>query len=183
MRKLFLILMILIISPLFSQEAAAETEKTYESLPDGFNRILLGLSMEQTKAILKNEDNFHYRGDPDVSLQSRPNESSLDVEGLGYVYRGIFQYYQDTLYIIIIMIDPEKMDHYSIFTHLTEKYGPPEQFSPDKSVWRQDGKMLVLERPVTLKYIDEGLFTQLVGESETEKSLESELREEFINQF
>ena len=175
--------MILLISSLYAQDASAPAEKTYDPLPEGFNSILLGLSMEQTKDILKEDDNFYYRGDPDVSLQSRPNESSLDVEGLGYVYRGIFQYYEDILYIIIIMIDPEKMDHYTMFTHLTGKYGPPDQFSPDKSVWKQDGKMLVLERPVTLKYIDEQIFTELVGESEAEKSLESELREDFINQF
>lgn len=183
MRNLFLIFLILILSPLFSQETADMQETNYEQLPDGFNQIVLGLSMEQTKVLLKSEDNFYYRGDPDVSLLSRPNESSLDIEGLGYVYRGIFQYYEDILYIIIIMIDPEQMDHYSIFTHLTDKYGSPEQFSPDKSVWKQDGKMLVLERPVTLKYIDEELFTELVGESEAEKSLESELREDFISQF
>ncbi|MBN1648350.1 MAG: hypothetical protein JW874_09970 [Spirochaetales bacterium] len=163
--------------------AAAERPKEYAPVPDGFDGIELGLSMDEVKKRLKENDNFSYTGDPDVSLQDRPNETALDVEGLGYVYRGIFQFYEDSLYIIMIMINPDRMDHYSMFTHLSGKYGPPQIFSPSRSVWERDGTMMVLERPLTVRYMDRETFNKIVDAGEKEESLESDLRRSFINQF
>ena len=185
MSKFFLVLFLFSSLALFGQTADPAPEKTaaFDPVPGGFDGIDLGLSLKDVKDKLKENDNFYYTGDPDVSLQARPNESALDIEGVGYVYRGIFQFHEDSLYIITVMLDPEKMDHYSIFTHLTEKYGPPESFSPSKAVWRRDGVLMVLERPVNIKYIDEETFNKIVEAGETEQSLESELRRDFIDQF
>ena len=165
-----------------SQGSAGEAV-TYKPVPDGFNDIKLGISLEQAKEVLKNNDNFYYRGDPDVSFMDKPNTSSLDVEGRGYVSRGIFQFSDDKLYVISIFIDTDFLDHYAMFVYLTQTYGPPDDFSPEKSVWNLDDISMSLERPLNIKYIDENIFAEIVGARVVKDSLESDLRRQFIEQF
>ena len=111
----------LFLNSLFSQN------NSNSSLPNGFANIQLGMTVEETKdELIKNSD-FGYKGDRDVSLV--PDKQKVLIEtnaqnGLGskFLTTCYFQFYEDELYIITINMNKEKIDHYSIFKTLTEKY-------------------------------------------------------------
>lgn len=57
------------------------------------------------------------------------------------------------------------MDHYSIFSTLSKKYGNPVNINPQKSEWSNDSVIMTLERPLTLKYTDKKVYEKLMEES------------------
>lgn len=113
-----------------------------------------------------------------------PNENRALIETdpeknyvVSYLERCWFQFYEDSLYIITINVNKEKMDHYSMFEALCKKYGDPDSVSPEKSVWKNDTVTMSLERPLTLKYVNQAIFDKLqkaslVAPSGTETSRE-----------
>ena len=73
------------------------------------------------------------------------------------------------------------MDYYSIFTKLTEKYGQPTSFDPQAATWKDDQVTMSLEKPLTLKYIDNKIFEQTQNYSNIEKSPNEVTREMFLD--
>ena len=55
-------------------------------------------------------------------------------------------------------MNKEKIDHYSIFKTLTEKYGEPQSVTPQKSVWKNDEITMTLEKPLTLKFLIQNIL-------------------------
>ena len=72
------------------------------------------------------------------------------------------------------------MDHYSVFSTLCKKYGNPQSLDPEKSVWQNEGIIMSLERPLTLKYTDRAVFESLQKESLVQKSGEEVSRDIFL---
>jgi hypothetical protein len=72
------------------------------------------------------------------------------------------------------------MDYYSIFTKLTEKYGEPTSFNPQAATWKDAEVTMSLEKPLTLKYIDNKLFEQTQNYSNIQKSPTEITREMFL---
>lgn len=141
-----------------------------KNIPNGYGGINLGMTLEQTKTALKNNPDFCYHGDRDVSLLPGENRVLIETNAdLGYnisfLERCWFQFYNNKLYIITININKEKMDHFTIFDSLCKKYGNPLSVSPDKSTWKNSTTTMTLERPLTLKYVDQKVFDDLTKES------------------
>ncbi len=163
-------------SAFFAQNSTA-------SIPNGYGGIKLGMNLEQTKQALKNNLDFGYHGDRDVSLLPGENRILIETDaekGFSFLERCWFQFYNDKLYTITININREKMDHYSIFTTLCKKYGNPVSVSPEKSVWENDSVKMSLERPLTLKYVDKKIFDELKGNSKVGPSATEMTREMFL---
>ena len=146
-----------------------------EDLPRGYKDITLGMSLSETKDSLVKDPDFGYHGDRDVSLI--PNSSKVLIEtdaekGLGsnFLSRCWFQFFNDELFIITINMNPQKIDYYSIFTTLTEKYGEPTSFNPQAATWKNDEVTMSLEKPLTLKYIDNKIFDETQNYSNIQKS-------------
>jgi len=159
-----------------------------KDLPKGYRKINLGMSLEETKDALLKDPSFGYHGDRDVSLV--PGSSKVLIEtdadsGHGSVFlkRCWFQFFNDELYIITININPDKMDYYSIFTTLTEKYGDPTSLNPQSATWKTDSNTLSLEKPLTLKYIDNNIFDQTQNYSNIKISPEETTREMFLDEL
>src|SRR5574344_2505471 len=164
--------------------AQSKAQTQPQQLPDGFGGIQLGMSADEVKiALLKNLD-FGYRGDRDVSLLPGENRVLIETDasrvGYSYLSRCWFQFYEDKLYIITINLNPEKMDHYSIFSTLCKKYGNPGTLDPEKSTWQNDVVIMSLERPLTLKYTDKIVFDKLQNQSLVNKSAQEMSRDEFL---
>ena len=151
--------------------------------PTGFGRIELGLGVDEVKEKLQSDSNFLYRGDPDVSLLRRPSDSLLEANGAGFVERGYFQFYQGRLYTITLELSSARLDHYTMYTTLTAKYGDPDRLNPSESVWEFDGIRMSLERPLRLKYIDIGVFEEIIAEHRKTESLSRMSRDRFLDQF
>ena len=141
------------------------------------------MSMEAVKEVLAADGLFAYRGDPDVSLLPRPNESLIEVSGLSYIRRAFFQFHEDRLFVMIFSINESRMDHYSVFTSISSKYGKPHSLSPAESIWDDGATRLSVERPLAVKYIDLGIFNSLREAGRAEQSWEELLRSEFLDGF
>ena len=154
-----------------------------EELSRGFNNILLGMNMEDVKEELKEDPNFNFRGDPDVSMMRTPNTSLIETRGYYYVDRASFQFINDSLYTITIILDPNRIGHYAMFTTLTNTYGEPDTLSPEKSRWENDEVIISLERPLRVKYMAKKVLERLKREQRKKKSMETLTRERFLEQF
>ena len=157
-------------------------------LPDGYGDVHLGMSLEETKLqLLKNPD-FGYSGDRDVSLL--PGDARILIEtnasggrGSPFLTQCWFQFYNEQLYIITINMNTQKVDFYSMFTTLRDKYGEPQSLNPDCVVWKTDEITLLLERPLSVKYIDNEIFDMLKTASTIEKSYEEKNQQDFLSEF
>ena len=66
-------------------------------------------------------------------LLERENLSLMEVEGFGFFASAQFQFSQDDrLYAMLLVMDPENIDYYSVYSTLTEKYGNPADLSPQR---------------------------------------------------
>lgn len=174
-------------SDIIIDEASSEADNTGqnapEPLPGGYGTIELGMSIDVVEEQLFSDPNFSYRGTPDVTMLPQDNRQVIDCDGLMYVERGYFQFNDDKLYLITMVLDEEYVDHYSIYTAFKKKYGEPLFLDPSKTVWQDERVEISLERPLSIKYIDREVFQRLQEESSAEKSIEALLRQDFIDSF
>jgi hypothetical protein len=166
------VLAVLVCRPLGAQE-----------LPRQYRGLSLGMSLEELKIALTEDELFSFRGDRDVSFLPDPQQYLVETTGLSFIKRAFFQLHGGGLFIMALSMNTDLVDYYSVFTALTERYGDPKDLSPRQSVWENDGTRLALERPLTVKYIDLGVFNEIVGASSVEKTHELLRRQEFIDAF
>lgn len=166
-----------------SPSATVRTEASPAAVPRSFRGIELGMDMETVKKLLAADSLFSYRGDADVSLLPRPDESLIEVSGLSYVKRAFFQFHEDKLFVMIFALNEREMDHYSVYTSLAAKYGKPSSLSPSESVWADGATRLSVERPLAVKYIDLATFEALKAAGGAAKSYEEMLRSAFLDGF
>ena len=141
-----------------------------EPLPNGYKDIILGMNLEDTKQELLKDTDFGYHGDRDVSLLPGENRMLIETDakkGLGsnFLTHCWFQFANDQLYIITINMNKERIDYYSIFLTLKEKYGEPDSITPQAATWKNSEITMSLEKPLTLKYIDNEVFKSLQNSS------------------
>ena len=141
-----------------------------DSLPSGYRNIKLGMTLDEVKEALKKDFQFGYRGERDVSLMPDHQKVLIETDTTktapsSFLDKCWFQFYEDKLYIITINVNQNRMDHYSIFSTLSKKYGTPKSLNPQKSEWSDDSVILTLERPLTLKYTDKKVYEKLMEES------------------
>jgi hypothetical protein len=163
--------------------AAQATTGAVPPPPRAFRGLSLGMELEQVKAALAADPLFRYRGDPDVSFLPQTSQPLIECAGTAWIRRAYFQFSDSRLFIMILVLDTQKIDHYSLFTALSGKYGPPVSLSPQEAVWSSEGERFSLERPLTVKYIDAAVFSRIVSGGAAEEDLEKLSRESFIGQF
>jgi hypothetical protein len=183
-RRAFLVLLFapLVAAAAVGQSGAAAAAHA-AALPMSFRGVSLGMGLDQVKAALKADPLFRYRGDPDVSFLPQSNQYLIECEGASFLRRAYFQFADSRLFIMILVLDTQKLDHYSLFSALSTKYGQPSSLSPSESVWQSDPVRFSLERPLTVKYIDNKTFSAILAQGGAQKDLEQLSREKFLEQF
>lgn len=174
--RLTVLLILLIIGLISAQETVLE-------VPDRFGNIVLGMSMEDIKKELQADGNFNFRGNPDISILRRPDQSLIECRGYDFIERAFFQFKEDSLYSITILLNQEMLDHYSLFTTLSGKYGNPDKLDPERSIWESETNILALERPLQIKYLDRKLMEGITTEGKISESLSELSRVQFLEQF
>ncbi|MCR4578911.1 MAG: hypothetical protein K5681_01045 [Treponema sp.] len=159
-----------------------------EELPNGYKDIILGMNLEETKDALVKDPDFGYHGDRDVSLLPGGTRELIETDartghGSNFLEQCYFQFFMDELYIITININPQRMDYYSIFTKLTEKYGQPDSFDPNSASWKNDDVTMSLERPLTLKYIDNEIYKNTQNYNNVPLSPTERTKEMFLDEL
>lgn len=184
-KKIYLGLLIISLTTLrlFSQDS-----KTYEALPMSYKGISLGMTLDETKTALIKTPEFGYNGDRDVSLV--PGDAQILIEtdttgnlGSPFLTQCWFQFYNEKLYIMTINLNKDKIDYYTMFTTLKNKYGEPTTLDPQKTVWESEDVILILEKPLSVKYIDKAVYEQLRNYANVQISAEEYTRELFLEEF
>jgi hypothetical protein len=168
---------------LLQARAWPQAEEAEISLPRQFREIVLGMSLDDLKEALKNDAMFNFRGDRDVSYIPVREESLVETTGATFIRRAFFQVRDGSLFIMAFTLNAEMIDHYSVFTDLTGKYGPPSYLDPKESVWETEETRIALERPLTVKYIDKKVFDDIKNESALIQSRRVLQRQEFLDEF
>lgn len=154
------------------------------SLPSGYGKLKLGMAVDDVKETLKSMPEFGYRGDRDVSLVPKDKEVLIETDASravsSFFERCWFQFSDEKLYIITLNLNPSRIDYYSIFRKLCEKYGQPDSLSPDKSLWQDDNVIMSLEKPLALKYVDASAFKKLQDSSNVDKTQTEKNKERFL---
>jgi len=174
----FLIMFLSAFSP---GPAAQETQD--EPLPRQFRGLSLGMSLDDLKENLLRDTLFNFRGDRDVSFLPAREQSLVETTGASFIKRAFFQLRDGEVFIMAFSMNTEIVDHYSVFTQFSEKYGQPSYLDPRVAVWETEETRIALERPLTVKYIDKVVFDDIVNESGFAESSQARLRQEFLNEF
>jgi len=138
------------------------------------------MSIEEVETLLSKDSMFMYRGPEDVSLLPARNQSLIEASGDSFVKRAFFQFYDSKLWVIVVFLNPEKMDHYSLYTTLVAKYGDPALLDPKEARWEDKVTRMALERPLTLRYMDMAVFTKLAEGSAAAAGAEELARRDFL---
>ena len=149
-------------------------------LPVAYRDISLGMNIDDVKKMLQADKIYGYRGERDVSLLPTQNRVLIESEGLSFLNRSWFQFYQDKLYTMTFKLDSDRVDFYSVFKALQDKYGEPASLDPEKIVWKDDKVTLSLERPLVLKFIDTQVFAEIQNTSKVNKTTEELTRKGFL---
>jgi hypothetical protein len=151
--------------------------------PPGYRGINLGMSVEEVKEHLAADPFFDFRGDPDVSFLPASFNTLIECEGNAYISRAYFQFYEGKLFIMIIELNQDELDYYTMFTTLSEKYQEPSSLDPSEAVWIFSNLRLSLEKPLTIKYIDRAVFDELKAAGKALEDMEVISREKFLDDF
>ena len=162
-----------------SSKTGKDDEKK-EPLPVAYRDISLGMNIDDVKQMLLSDKLYGYRGERDVSLLPTQNRVLIESEGLSFLNRSWFQFYKDKLYTMTFKLDADRVDFYSVFKSLQDKYGEPTSLDPEKIVWKDDNVTLSLERPLVLKFIDTQVFAEIQNTSKVNKNIEELTRKGFL---
>lgn len=179
-RSIFsLIIIFLVVCSVWAQE---ETEQDGE-LPRQFRQLSLGMGLDDLKTALLGDDYFNFRGDRDVSFLPIREESLVETTGSSFIRRAFFQLRDGQVFIMSFSLNTAIIDHYSVFTQFTERYGHPSYLDPRMAMWENEETRITIERPLTVKYIDKIVFDDIIHESGLIESGQVRLRQEFLNEF
>jgi len=180
--KLYLIFIILIIFPAAAAVSQDQGDSAAE-LPRGFHGIELGMELEQVKELLQKDELFYYRGNPDVSFLPLPKQTLIECPGNTYISRAYFQFEQEKLFIMILVLNIKEVDYFSMFATLSKKYGQPIYLDPSAAVWSSKEIRLSLEKPLTIKYIHLPVFNQLRDQGKAKEGTLEYYRKDFLKEF
>ena len=151
-----------------------------EDLPNGYREIRLGMSLEQVKENLQEDAIFNYRGERDVSLLTGKNQTIIETSSESWLENCWFQFYNDELYSIIINFNPEYFDYNTIYNTLTDSYGIHSEMDPKRVVWETAAITMSLEKPISVKYLDNYIFEDIRDLSMIKETKMEETRQSLL---
>ena len=161
--------------------ASAQTQDI--PIPRSYHGISLGMAPDKVKDLLLQDSWFNYRGEADVSLLERPRASLIDAGGSLFINRGLFQFENEVLSAILLELNPETIDWFTVYTTLEKRYGSPVDMNPQKAWWEDGETRLALERPLTVKYLDLSVFEAARDEISDRAAWRENARNEFLGEF
>ena len=178
----FLFISFSLISAVWAQDAS-DAEKEEIQLPRQYREFSLGMSMDDLKTNLTRDNFFNFRGDRDVSFLPERDQSLVETTGNSFIRRAFFQLRDGQVFIMSFSLNVELIDHYSILTQFTEKYGQPSYLDPRTAIWETEETRIAVERPLTVKYIDKTVFNDILNESNLIQSSQVQRRQDFLDEF
>lgn len=165
------------------QPSAPPQPDAAQPLPDTFRGISLGMDLETVKRTLAEDGIFGYRGERDISLIPGGTRLLIETSGPSFLVHAWFQFHDGKLYNMSFALDDGRLDYFTLFSSLCEKYGEPQSVDPAAAVWESDAVRLSLERPLTVKYLDAVVFRSLLSAEYDNQVQEDLLRDDFVSEF
>ena len=153
---------------------------TQEALPDGYRSIRLGMTIDQVKQNLQDDAIFNYRGERDVSLLTGKNQTIIETSSESWLENCWFQFYNNKLYSIIINFNSTHFDYNTIYNRLTDSYGIHSEMDPKRVVWENSSITMSLEKPISVKYLDNHIFEEIRSLSTIKQTEIEETRESLL---
>lgn len=180
MKKIWIFIVLTLALSLSAQEESGDLQ-----VQGQYRNLFLGMSLEECKAALQEDSYFLYEDLDQPSLMQRDEETLLDCRGRSFIERAWFQFYQDRLVLITIQLNEEKLDYYSMYSNLEDKYGTPQNLSPQLAQWNNEEQNVQLElsRPLAVKYLDMAYINDQLESSRVQRAFEEELRDNFLEDF
>lgn len=166
-----------------SQETETSGRGDFSSVTGSYRGIYLGMGIEDVKAALLEDNYFDYRGDVDVTMFNNPNENIIDCRGYSFIQRAWFQFRDEKLFIMEFQLDRQKIDYFTVYGQLAKKYGDPKDLTPQWAKWVSVEVELSLEYPLTVKYLDKGVFNSIIDESNVDETYRETSRKAFVEDF
>ena len=168
MRIFFVAVCFQFTASLFAQTGDAQTAAPASgdpaAIPAAYRGFSLGMSLGDLKNALAEDALFNLH-ESDISFGPAKDESYIETTGFSFVRRALFQIQAGAVFVMAFTLDVTLIDYYSVFTALAKKYGEPKTLDPKQAVWEDDGVRLTLERPLTVRYIDKKVFSQILEDS------------------
>lgn len=152
-------------------------------LKRGFRGVFLGDDVDTVKEKLEKDTLFFYRDSIDVSMNPDRDDIIIETKAWKYITSAHYQFYKGRLALIVLEMDTEILDYFGMYRTLSEKYGEPFFFSPSVVKWQDDSTIIVLERPLTVKYIDKKTDEEIRQGGQILKSTEDVARDAFLKEF
>ena len=152
-------------------------------LPQGFDRFRFGMSSDMVEALIVESSYLDANLEDAISRLPRSVIRVLSVTGKSYVSNAHFQFDESGLISIILNLNDKLLDHFALYSHLTDRYGESDALHPRRIEWRSPTVILRLERPLTVKYIVRSSLERR-QENAAARSSETDIsREDFIELF
>jgi len=110
-------------------------------------------------------------------------ERVIDTRGRMYMDRGVFSFHNGGLFSISLYLSRQRLDYFQLFDQLSRRYGDPGDLDPERAIWEDERTRIVLERPLTVRYLDLEALRERRGRAETTEALEEVGREQFLEEF
>ncbi len=192
---LFPLLLLLSLSYVYSQVIEKDSMKNpprnnegieHSSLPQGFSDIVL---QDTKESVLKKLDNhmFFYKPDEaDVTLLPSTKDQIIEIVGKRFIKKALLQF-DSTLKLVVITLylDTNVVDYFSIYTTHEKKYGRAKEISPAFATWEGNNVILLLEKPLQVKYIyvENIASSGAIPTGKQKSETRSQERDEFLSFF
>jgi hypothetical protein len=174
------------VSLLLAARLFAQTEDITGSNPDlplGYRTVVLGLGIEELKEALRQDTEAYLFREDNVYFVPLRNENYVETTGRSFIKRAFFQLKDASVFVISLDLNPDRIDYYSVFTAFREKYGDPASLDPRMAMWESETVRVIIERPLTVKYIDRAVFDAVFADADAGKSNEATIRDQFLQDF
>lgn len=180
MKRFIILAFILFSLPLLFAQEKSEIQSNGLQAIKGFDTLTLGMDYQSALNALDFSSNFIYNSQMPMWIESNP---VIAANGKGFVDKGYFQFYNGALYSITIELNRNRIDFFTLFMQLQQKYGKYKSFSPTIVRWEDENALLSLEKPLTLRYLEKRIHSQLIESSKVKESQKQKMREDFLEQF
>ena len=192
-------LSLLYLSSVYSIENTLDVVNTTDAfhdnrvpLADGFFNVSLGFTFDEVVETLKKESLLQILEEPEIFVVPEKKQRILRAEGViddstGYQFikEAYFQFNEDDVLIILtISLNTKIVDYFTIFDIHDKKYGSASSIDPNKAQWNSEDITLVIERPLTIKYIMNSFINlELRQNGNIYQQNREKYREEFLSLF
>lgn len=153
------------------------------SLRHGFADLTLGASLAQITNRLARSAFFDFDQERDLSRIPLSQSALISVPGTDYIERGFLQFDGNALVSIQLILNSQRLDHFSLYRALSEKYGEATALTPQTTTWESKTTRILIERPLIIKYIDLRALKAQQRAAETDTQAQANELDEFFQQL